>query len=80
MILALESSHAVWAGVQIAKTLPKDQDLVIVRYNLVQDFFNNIALIQSFSAYPDEEIRTLNRYHNSCQGNGPMSSIGMYDI
>jgi tryptophan synthase len=28
--LALESSHAVWAGVKLAKTLPKDQDVVIV--------------------------------------------------
>jgi tryptophan synthase len=29
--LALESSHAVWGAVQIAKTLPKDQDVVMVR-------------------------------------------------
>ncbi|EJD05683.1 bifunctional tryptophan synthase TRP1 [Fomitiporia mediterranea MF3/22] len=29
IIPALESSHAVWAGLQIAKTMSKDQDLVI---------------------------------------------------
>ena len=28
--LALESSHAIWAGVQFAKTLPSDKDIVIV--------------------------------------------------
>lgn len=27
---ALESSHAVWEGVRMAKTLPKDQNIVIV--------------------------------------------------
>ncbi|GLB34726.1 putative tryptophan synthase [Lyophyllum shimeji] len=29
IIPALESSHAIWEGVRLAKTLPKDQDLVI---------------------------------------------------
>ncbi|RXW18966.1 hypothetical protein EST38_g6884 [Candolleomyces aberdarensis] len=29
IIPALESSHAIWAAVQIAKTMPKDQDLVV---------------------------------------------------
>lgn len=29
IIPALESSHAVWAGLQLAKSLPKDQDIVI---------------------------------------------------
>ena len=27
---ALESSHAIWAGLQLAKTMPKDEDIVIV--------------------------------------------------
>jgi hypothetical protein len=27
---ALESSHAVWEAVRLAKTLPKDQDIVLV--------------------------------------------------
>lgn len=31
LIPALESSHAIWEGVRLAKTLPKDQDIVIVR-------------------------------------------------
>ncbi|KAH8117174.1 bifunctional tryptophan synthase TRP1 [Phellopilus nigrolimitatus] len=29
IIPALESSHAVWAGIKLAKTLPKDNDVVI---------------------------------------------------
>ncbi|KAK8850470.1 tryptophan synthase, beta subunit [Kwoniella newhampshirensis] len=29
IIPALESSHALWGGMQLAKTLPKDQDVVI---------------------------------------------------
>jgi len=31
IIPALESSHAIWEGVRLAKTLPKELDLVIVR-------------------------------------------------
>jgi tryptophan synthase len=30
IIPALESSHAIWEGVRLAKTLPKDQHVVIV--------------------------------------------------
>ncbi|KNZ80375.1 Tryptophan synthase, partial [Termitomyces sp. J132] len=30
IIPALESSHAIWEGVRLAKTLPKDRDIVIV--------------------------------------------------
>ncbi len=33
-LLALESAHAVWGATQIAKTLPKDADVVLVRWNL----------------------------------------------
>ncbi|KAG8907911.1 tryptophan synthetase, partial [Tulasnella sp. 417] len=29
IIPALESAHAIWGGLQVAKTLPKDQDVVI---------------------------------------------------
>lgn len=32
-LLALESAHAVWGAAQIAKTLPKDADVVLVRRN-----------------------------------------------
>jgi tryptophan synthase beta subunit len=31
IIPALESSHAIWEGVQLASMLPADQDIVIVR-------------------------------------------------
>lgn len=31
---ALESSHAIWEGVRLAKTLPKDSDIVIVSATL----------------------------------------------
>jgi tryptophan synthase beta subunit len=30
VIKALESSHAVWEAVRLAKTLPKDHDVVLV--------------------------------------------------
>ncbi len=30
MTVALESAHAIWAGFNLAKTLPKESDLVIV--------------------------------------------------
>lgn len=30
LVSALESAHAIWGGLQVAKTLPKDQDVVIV--------------------------------------------------
>ena len=30
-VAALESSHAVWEGVKRAKTMSKDQNIVIVR-------------------------------------------------
>ena len=30
LLVALESSHAIWGGVQLAKTLPKDANVVIV--------------------------------------------------
>ena len=33
-LLALESAHAVWGATQVAKTLPKDADVVLVRWNL----------------------------------------------
>jgi tryptophan synthase len=29
--IALESSHALWEGVRLARSLPKDADIVIVR-------------------------------------------------
>jgi tryptophan synthase len=29
IIPALESSHGLWGGLQLAKTLPKDQDVVM---------------------------------------------------
>jgi len=32
VIKALESSHAVWEAVRLAKTLRKDQDIVLVCY------------------------------------------------
>jgi tryptophan synthase len=31
---ALESSHAIWEGVRLARTLPKESDIVIVRFSI----------------------------------------------
>lgn len=30
VLIALESAHAVWGAVQVAKTLPKDKNVVLV--------------------------------------------------
>lgn len=38
IIPALESSHAIWEGVQLASTLPVDQDIVIVGVSPITTF------------------------------------------
>lgn len=38
-ILALESAHAVWGTIQMAKTLPKEANIVMVRSRLAVDTF-----------------------------------------
>lgn len=38
--LALESSHAIWEGVRMAKTMPADSDVVIVSNNKLAGAFS----------------------------------------
>lgn len=46
-MLALESSHAIWEAVRLAKTLPKDQDIVVV--SLIKSTELNKLLVLAFS-------------------------------
>ena len=44
-LLALESSHAIWEAMKIAKTLSKDQDLVVVSHH--SNFSLSVFLIDA---------------------------------
>lgn len=47
IIPALESSHAIWEGVQLASTLPASQDIVIVRVistTAISDFLTDLSV------------------------------------
>lgn len=52
---ALESSHAIWEGVRIAKTLPKDKDIVIVSSIFTM---TSVVAHKTQSACLDVETRT----------------------
>ena len=54
---ALESSHAVWEAIRLAKTLPQDQDIVLVgfRYHFLVKRDFPLCLP---SACPDAVTRT----------------------
>lgn len=58
-LIALESSHAIWEAVRLAKSLPKDQDLVVVSHV-------DLHLCKSsdlhFSVSLDGETRTSNKF------------------
>ena len=74
--IALESAHAVWGAVELAKTLPKGTDVVMV--SSIEIELEKISLTFC-SAYPDEETRMLNRYRNCYRENGRRYSTGTYD-
>ena len=44
---ALESAHAVWEAVRIAKTLPRDQDVVLASLHY---FFSAVLVFHILSA------------------------------
>ena len=71
--LALESSHAIWEAMKIAKTLPKDQDLVVVSHLSI---YSMLFSHQCTSAYLDEATKTLSRFQISYR-NGLISLTGM---
>ena len=58
-LIALESSHAIWEAVRLAKSLPKDQDLVVVSH--VDLHLSKISDLH-FSASLDGETRTSNKF------------------
>ena len=72
---ALESSHAIWEAMKVAKTLPKDKDLVVVSH--LSLYFIFISLIPLDSAYRDEVTKTLSRFR-MFYPNGLISLTGMY--
>ena len=75
IIPALESSHAIWEGVRLAKTLPKDQDIVIVRPNL-----SGVSILAESpcSACRDVETRTSSRSLSFFLESGKTSLTGTY--
>ena len=55
---ALESAHAVWGGLQLAKTLPKDKNIVIV-----SDWsqFRSTADHQTVSGRGDKDAQSMQK-------------------
>lgn len=68
---ALESAHAVWEAVRLAKTLPRDQDIVLVCPRcFVRSALVFHVLSIPFSVCPDAEIRMWSKYPSSSLENG----------
>jgi hypothetical protein len=68
-IKALESAHAVWEAVRLAKTLPRDQDIVLVGpCCFVQS--HKCSTFYLFSVCPDEVTRMWSKYPSSSLENG----------
>jgi tryptophan synthase beta subunit len=76
IIPALESSHAIWEAVRVAKTLPKDADIVVVRSC---GDISSVPYSHSFlrSVCQAEETRMLKRYPKSSPS-GLINLIGTY--
>lgn len=72
IIPALESSHAIWEGVRLAKTLEKDKDIVIVS----PCFAPILPFSHHSSVYRVEATKMLSRFPSFCLGNGRRSSTG----
>lgn len=78
VVSALESSHAIWQAVQIAKTMSKEQDIVVVCSMSPFSIIRHKLKILS-SVYLEEETRMLSRYPSYFQ-NGPTSLTGMLPL
>ena len=60
---ALESAHAVWEAVRLAKTLPRDQDIVLVGpllFRSVAQVFN-ILSFQCLSGRGDKDVEQISQ-------------------
>jgi tryptophan synthase len=75
IIPALESSHAIWEGVRLAKTLDQDKDIVIVR--IWRHSWYLLSYISS-SACLVVETRTSSRSPSFSQVNGRRFSTGTF--
>ena len=77
LVEALESSHAVWEAIRLAKTLPQDQDIVLVgtsvSYHLLAKLNFPLCLP---SACRDVVTRTSNKFRSFSQENGATFLIG----
>lgn len=59
---ALESSHAIWEAVRIAKTLPKGHDLVVVSSQYYPALLNSqISGLQCLSGRGDKDIERISK-------------------
>lgn len=58
---ALESSHAIWEGVRLAKTLPKDQDIVIVSVCSPCVVKKMLRLVQCLSGRGDKDVEQISQ-------------------
>jgi tryptophan synthase len=74
IIPALESSHAIWEGVRLAKTMEKGKDIVIVRIFICRSLLPLIPTISS--ACLAEAIRMLSKYLSCFRANGQRFLIG----
>ena len=68
-IKALESAHAVWEAVRLAKTLPQDQDIVLVGPCCLTQLCK-CSTFYLFSVYRDAVTRMWSKYRSSSLENG----------
>lgn len=75
IIPALESAHAVWGAVEVARSLPKEADVVMVSINV--HFVMNLFLAKgAFSVSRAGGIKMLSRFLSCYLGNGHRPLIG----
>lgn len=62
LMTALESSHAVWEAMRLAKTLPKDQDIVVVRCLLLDcASLYSLTIFQCLSGRGDKDVEQISQ-------------------
>ena len=57
---ALESSHAIWEAMKVAKTLSKDKDLVVVsHFSFISYLYLDIPYRQCLSGRGDKDVEQI---------------------
>ncbi len=79
MITALESAHAVWGAVQLAKTLPKSHDVVVVSCSSSQVVERNLKSDPDRSVFRVAGTRTWSKSRSCCQESGRTYWTGTYN-